>query len=128
MSPRLPGIPPCAMGLPPGCVALVPKEVEPVPCWEVEFEIGRRRYDAQYLAAWQALFGMIVPIGRALGLARRPLPRERVSALRAAAVAENVPEPTRVALEAALQVVLGQCPPDGRVECCVRMWPRLQIP
>ena len=105
MSPRLPGIPPCAMGLPPGCVALVPKEVEPVPCWEVEFEIGRRRYDAQHSAARHALLEMFVPIGRSWDPAYHLALRERASALRTAPAAENGPEPTRVALESASQVI-----------------------
>ena len=49
-----------------GGYSVVLKEVEPAPWGEVEFEIGRRRYDAQYSAAWR-LFETFVPIGCALG-------------------------------------------------------------
>ena len=71
----------------------------------MEFEIGRRRYDTQYSAARHASFEMFVPIERALLPARRLLLRERASDLRTAPLAENGPGPTRMELEAALQVI-----------------------
>ena len=45
--PSVPGFPLCAMGPPPDCAAVVSKAVEPARWWNVEFEIGRRRYDLQ---------------------------------------------------------------------------------
>ena len=98
------------MGRPADWVALVPKQLGPLPWREVESEIGRRRLDAQYSAVWRALLELFVPIGRALGPVFRFVLRKRANALRAAPAVESGPEAARVALEAAFQV-----PPLPRV-------------
>ena len=89
--PPAPGFPLCATGLPPDCVALVSKGAEPGPVWGVEFEIGRRRYDAQHSGARHALFELFVSIERAMGPAYRLPLREPVSALRSGQAAEDGP-------------------------------------
>lgn len=62
--PPAPGFPLCVMGLPLESATLVSGEVEPVPSRKIGFKMGRRRYEPQYSAAWQALFA---PIEWALG-------------------------------------------------------------
>ena len=77
-------------------------EVEPAPCWGLEFEMGRRCYDAQYSAAWHELVALFVLIERAREPVYRLLLRERASAPRQDPGAEIGPGATRVALETAL--------------------------
>ena len=89
--PPAPGFPLCAMGFPRDGAALVSKEVEPGAWREFKFEMGRRRYVAQFSAAWHSLFEMFVPIDRTLGPAYRPLLRERTTALRTAHAVEIGP-------------------------------------
>ena len=125
--PPAPDSPPCATGLPADCVALVSKEAEPVPRRDVEFEIGRRRFGTQYSAALRDLFEVSAPIERVSGPAYRLLSRERAGALRTVSSAENGSGPTRLASEAALQVI----PLPASAEAAgslLRAWPRCRTP
>ena len=65
--PPVPRSPLRAVGLPWEGAVLVSDEVEPVPWWGLEFEMGRRRYDAPFSAARHAPAELCVPIERALG-------------------------------------------------------------
>ena len=99
------GFPLCAMGLLRGGAVLVSDEMEPAPWRDLEFEMRCRRYGAQYLAVWHALFELFVLIERVLRPAYRLLLRERASAIRQDNGVEIGPGATRVTLEAALKVI-----------------------
>ena len=88
VTPPAPDFPLCAMGPRPYCAALALKEVEPAPWREVEFDIGRRRDDMQYSAAWHSLFETFAPIDRALGPVYRLLLSDRANRLRAVRTAD----------------------------------------
>ena len=110
--PPAPGYPSRAMGLPVdaapramGLPALKSKEVEPAPWWEVQFEMGGRRFDAQYSVARHALFELFVRFERALGTLRRFLLRGRANPLCTDRAAKIGPVSTCVALETAFKVI-----------------------
>lgn len=84
---------------------LVSNGVEPAPWWELEFEMGRRRYDAQFSAAWHALPELFGPIDRALGLVYRLLLRVHGGALRPDNGVQIGPGAARVASETTLEVI-----------------------
>ena len=92
------------MGPPWGSVVSVSDEVGPAPRRGQEFEMGRRRYDAQFSAARHALSEMFVPIEHASGPVYRFLLRERASVKRQDTGVEIGPGATRVASETALKV------------------------
>ena len=118
--PPAPGAPWCAMGLPREGAALVPNEVGPAPWRELEFEMGRRRYDAQFLAEWRALFE------RAVGPAYRLLLREHGGAPRPDHGLKMGRETTRAASEAALRVIPLSAP-DGETASLLRAY-AVEIP
>ena len=105
-APPAPGSPLCAMGLPRYSAASASNEVEPVPRRDLEFEMGRRRYDAQFSAGRHALFDLIVPIERALALVYRLVLRGREPAACQDHGVEIGPWAPRVALETALKAIL----------------------
>ena len=102
----------CAAGPPGDSAVLASKEVEPAPWWDPEFEMSRRRYDAQYLAVWHALFVLLVLIWRALGPVYRLLLRERETAIRQDPGFEIGPGASRVAAETALTAFLLPAPAE----------------
>ena len=117
-----PDSPSCAMGLPRDCAKLVSKGIEPVPWWDVECEIGRRQYDAQYSAARHSLFETFAPSERALDPAYRFLLRARASQLGVIPATKGNPGATGVAFETTSRAI--PSPVSAEEVGHVRMWSR----
>ena len=100
----MPDFPSCASGLLRDCATLVSKEMEPAPWFEVEFEIGRRRFDSQFSTAWHSSFETFASLQKAFGPVYRLPLRARASRVGVLAADRGNPVAAGAAFETTLRV------------------------